>query len=528
MSTPAAASPPGAEYAHGPAGRMFDGHELRTAIRRSWLLILAVTVVCTSAAAAYSHGLEPRYRSQTQLFVAAAEQDFGVARAPSYAALVTSPNVTAPVVQNLGLHVTPGELADRLSASAPAGTVLINLAAWDHDPGRAQRIAAEVAVKLIALVTRLERPSAQHAVRVDVSSPASYPTQPASGDRLRIVGGAFLGLFLGLLAAITQRLLDRRIRTPDDLTRWTGHDVLSAVPREKSGGRASSLYDLGPGRVEALRKLRASVSFFVSDTERRSVVVTSSLPGEGTSATAVGLAMALAEAGSHVILVEANLHRPQLTDVLGLPANAGVAGHLSGGIAVEELLQRVLGTAAGGGLHALTAGAALASPAELLSSPRLPDMLAALEARCDVVVIDAPPLLCATESAVLAGAAEGVLLVVAMGRSTAPELERALDMLGQARARVFGLVANCVSSAQSDQRDQYSSDHGPPGAAPAPPQRHTKPPAPTEHAAAATSPSMTPTVDEERVAEPAAPGRRRLRRMARRRASPHTGVNEPP
>ncbi len=493
-----------------------DADELRRAIRNSRGLILLVVFVCTAAAVAYTRFSEPRYESETQLFVAAQARDFSEQRAPSYAGLAVSPNIIAPVISELGLKDTPRELRDRISASTPPDTVLIDLTVSDSDPARAQRTGQAVARQLIELVTQLEKPnsaSRKPAVRLVVSSPANLPSDPVSPDaRINVPAGIVLGLLLGLLAAVARGRLDRRILDLDDLPPVLREGLLGAVPFDPSAGEApaAGLRGTSPERAEALRRLRANVRFVDRARPPRSVVVTSTLPGEGASTTALGLARAMADAGTDVVLVEADLRRPHLAGLLGLSRNAGLSGYLAGSAPLEPLLQRCAGGRGDGALRVLVAGPSPPDPSELLSSRRMPALLEQLATSCDIVLIDAPPVLAVTDAAVLAAEAEGVLLVVRMGEVTVPELERALEILTGAGAGVLGLVANAVSGEEArDQRREYPAIPDPVAARtppPALPPAVARPPIALRAAVSASRQAAAVTANPAAAPGPGRPG----------------------
>ena len=459
-----------------------DLTELRTAIRKGGWLIIFVVAVCTAAAIVVTKNTEPRYESEAQLFVAAQARDFSEQRAPSYAGLATSPNVTTPVIAELGLDDTSRELGKRISASAPPDTVLIDLTVSDSDAARAQRTGEAVARQLISLVGRLEPPNAsgKPSVRLFVSSAANLPADPVSPNLwVNVAAGLLLGLLLGVLAAIARGRLDRTIMNVRDLPERLRDGVLAAIPIDAAASTApaAGLGGTSPARAEALRRLRANVRFVDPDQPPRSIVVTSSLPGEGASTTALGLATAMAESGIDVVLVEADMRRPNLARLLGLSHNAGVAGCLAGTAEAGPLLQPCVAAQREGRLRVLVAGPATSTSSELLGSPRMPRLIEQLTALCDIVIIDAPPLLAVTDAALLGAVAEGVVLVVRMGYITHPELERSVALLTRAGAGVLGIVANAVTDAGAAQgRHAYPAhlDHAAmrasmaPAASPAP------------------------------------------------------------
>jgi capsular exopolysaccharide synthesis family protein len=419
--------------------------DLRLAIWRNWPLSLGLVIVCVVAAGVYTQRVAPRYESHAQLFVSDPDPDFGIKRAASYATLATGPYVTDRVVRRLRLPETAAQLATQLTARSPGGSVLVDVTATAGDPASARTIAGAVADALVRYVPHLER--GQSKARLSVSVRPTLPTARAYPDvRANLIAAAVAGVLLALLAAILRARLDRRILTPDDLPARVRDEILCVVPYDEAADRTSTagLLSMGAARAESLRELRTELRSGTAAAQPTTIVISASIAGQGTSTIAAGLGAAMSDAGLHVILVEANLRRPSLAGRLGLAAGDGVAAELAGWTGGQPALQRVYGAPVGGGLQVLVAGAVPDNASELLSSERMPALLDALRARADVVLVDAPPVLEAAETRLLAAMADGVVLVVASGELTRDELDGSLDVLERSGARLLGVVATNV------------------------------------------------------------------------------------
>lgn len=429
------------------------------ALRRSWWLVLAVTAVCVGVAAYAAGRTQPTYQAHTQLFATARPAgradllntyqggQFTQQRVQSYVDVATSPTVTEVVIRRLGLPLTPSQLAGRITVSVPAQTVLINIAVDDHAAGRAQAIAAAVGERFIEVVNQLEKPKrkSQSPIRLSVSVPAQLPSAAdTTPKKLAIAVGVLLGLLLGCVAALVRARLDTRIRTTETLSRRSNAHVLGVIPYDKSARRwpVPGLRAASPARGEALRALRTSLRFVDADAPPRTIVVTSALPREGKTTVAVGLAMALAEAGVHVALVEGDLREPCFAERLELRKNEGLVGALVEGLPAEKVLQPWHDRLERSSMEVIVAGAVAPNPSELLGSARMAALLNDLRARFQVVVVDAPALLPITDAAVLAAEADGVIVVARLGRVRPVDLGAAFEGLAAVRARLLGLVAN--------------------------------------------------------------------------------------
>jgi capsular exopolysaccharide synthesis family protein len=184
--------------------------------------------------------------------------------------------------------------------------------------------------------------------------------------------------------------------------------------------------------------MRTNLQFLQLSDEGRSFVVTSSVAAEGKSTTSANLALTIAATGKRVILVEADLRRPKLSEYLGVVGTVGLTNVLIGLASLDDVLQPW----GDGALSVLPAGRIPPNPSELLGSPAMRDLLRVLEKSYDMVILDAPPLLPVTDAAILAGIASGAIIVVASGRTRREQLSRSVEILDGVGARTLGIVMN--------------------------------------------------------------------------------------
>lgn len=195
-------------------------------------------------------------------------------------------------------------------------------------------------------------------------------------------------------------------------------------------------------RAEAFRGLRTNLQFVDVDHPRKVIVVTSPLPGEGKTTVVCNLAIALGAADSRVLVIEADLRRPRVADLLGLERAAGLTTVLAGGVGFEQAVQPW----SGGLFDVLTSGQLPPNPSELLASKQMKALLGELRERYDVVLIDSPPLLAVTDAAALAPATEGAVVVCRFRKTTRDQLRNAVEALHAVSARVLGTVFTMVPS----------------------------------------------------------------------------------
>lgn len=424
-------------------------------LRRNWILIVAAALAGLLLGGVFSIVTKPTYTAETQLFVAIQNSGsvqelqqgntFSQARVQSYVKTVASPVVLQPAIDSLGLSMTPDELAGQLQASTDLNTVLINITVNDQSPVQAAAIAQAVANSLIKAVDNLERPrtGGTSPVSLSIIKPATAPLLPsAPNTRINLLMGLLLGLAAGVGGSVLRSTLDTRIRSEMDLRRVTDIPLLGGISLDPTASKQPLLTQAAhqSPRSESFRQLRTNLQFTNVDSRSKTVLVTSSLPGEGKSTTAANLAIALAQAGQNVCLIDADLRRPMINEYLGLDRSAGLTTALVGAANLDDLLQPW----GEDSLYVLTSGQIPPNPSELLGSQEMKNVITQLESVFDAIVIDTSPLLPVTDAAVLSRHAGGVVLVVGAQRTRQQELNKSLDALQLVGADILGIVLNLL------------------------------------------------------------------------------------
>ena len=274
--------------------------------------------------------------------------------------------------------------------------------------------------------------------------------------------GALLGLILGVGAAFFLEYLDRTVRTSSDVESLLGIPVLGIIPRLRRledalqeshamAGRGLPLVvamdPLDPA-AEAYRNLRMNLMFMSTDEEPiRTVLFSSPGPSEGKSTTAINFAVMLAQQGQRVLMIDADLRRPSLHRALDVLREPGLTNLLIGNAEPRETVRpNVLPN-----LDFLPSGPFPPNPSELLNSKAMARILEEFEGRYDQIVIDSPPVLAVTDSAILAVHTDGVVLVLRSGETEQRTAERSVEQLRRLGVRVFGAVLNEVAASSPDE-----------------------------------------------------------------------------
>jgi capsular exopolysaccharide synthesis family protein len=443
-------------------------------LRARWMMIVLLVLVGVAIASAYSITQAPTYSSTSKVFVStssagtaqdlATGNNFTVQRVITYSALVVTPIVLLPVIDDLNLGVSVPNLAGRVSASAPTGTSLIEITVTDLSAARSAEIANSISKSLTTVVQKIETPDTPGAaspVKLTLAQNATTPGGPISPNvPLNIALGFLVGLFLGVGLAVLRQTLDTRIRSERDVEQITDIPVLGRIMFDAKAKERPLIVHVDPKsqRAESFRSLRTNLQFLEIGREDRSFVVTSSIQSEGKSTSAANLAIALADAGSRVLLVDADLRRPKLADYLGIEGAVGLTDVLIGQAELNEVVQPW----GAGKLFVLPAGRVPPNPSELLGSAHMIHLIAEFNRAFDVVIFDSPPLLPVTDAAILAKSVGGVLLVVSAGRALKAQLRGAISALEKVDAPISGLVMTMLPTQGPDayKYDNYGYGYG--------------------------------------------------------------------
>lgn len=280
--------------------------------------------------------------------------------------------------------------------------------------------------------------------------PAKAPQAPISGNTIpNLLLGSIVGIALMLTVITLIEYLDDRVRSPQMIEETLGATVLGAIDvirtQSNNGTLSAKLIAAVEPRhpvAEAYRSIRTNLRFSTIDSRLRTLVVTSSLAGEGKSVTAANLAIVMAQLGLSVVLVDADLRKPTQHKLFALNRQPGLSDAL---LADDTPLAHYLHEVDVPNLCLLPSGMTPPNPAELLSSQRMRHLLEALHAEADVIILDTPPLLVVTDAAVLASYVRDVVLVVNAKRTPRSSLARSVEALHKIDAHLCGVVVNELS-----------------------------------------------------------------------------------
>ena len=440
-------------------------------IRTRWRTVLVAATLTILAAVAYTLTQTPQYQASTRLFVSTAAgtsvsdlysglrlaQD----RVLSYAQLITGETLAQRTVDRLNLDVGATTVKEQVTAKVAPETVLIDVSVIDPSPVQARDIANALSDEFVIMVRELETPAegAKPDARVVVEQRATVPTRPVSPNKRRnFAAGVLFGAMLGIGLALLRELLDNTVKNRDDLERDTGASVVGVVPFNKSRrDHAAISFDTDNSPVaEAFRKVRTNLNFLSVDNPPKLIVITSSIPNEGKSTTAINIGLSLAEAGHNVLLIDGDMRRPSVARYLDLVGSAGFSTLLSGAASIDDVLQQSKFPR----LTVLTAGANPPNPSELIGSMAAKKVLSDLRERFDFVIIDTPPLLAVTDGAILAAESDGAIVLVRAGVTKRDQIRQGVGVLNDVGATILGSILSMASTRGGSANNYYHYVYG--------------------------------------------------------------------
>lgn len=272
---------------------------------------------------------------------------------------------------------------------------------------------------------------------------------------LNLIIGLIVGLGSGVGVAFLAERLDNRIKSPDALDDILGVPTLGSVTLKRQAEAMNDIVHRAPRSefAESYNALRTTLLLSSANTPPRRILITSSIAGEGKSTTAVNLALAMAKAGSRVLLIDGDLRKASVHKILQLPNKAGLSSCLAGTTVEREVLIK----SSYDNLHVITAGPTPPNPYELLNSGRLALLLEKMTLDFDHVICDSPPVLSVSDPRILNKYFDGVLLVTKADLTTYQMALRSIRMLQHVKARLLGTFVNGVQAHDQEYYRYYSA-----------------------------------------------------------------------
>ncbi|HEX8066711.1 MAG TPA: polysaccharide biosynthesis tyrosine autokinase [Thermoleophilaceae bacterium] len=492
-------------------------------LRRRIGVVLACALLLPGAALAFSLAQEKQYSASSSLLFRDPQFDqklfgstvFEPIRDPAREAETNVKLVSLDVVADrtaralTGRRLTKGDVQSKVTVQPEGKSDVVSITATDHDPRFAARLSNLFAEQYIAFRRDADRSkiySAQQLIErqigrlpepqrtgergrslreraeqlqilaslqtgnAELVQTASPPTAASSPNPVRnTVLGLGLGVLLGLGLAILLERLDRRLKDPKEIADAFDRPILGAIPESRAIATADQdAKRLAPGEAEAFRMLRANLRYFNVDSEVRSVLITSSSPGDGKSTVAMHLASAGAAAGSRVALIEADLRHPTLARRVGLPPERGLSQLLAGEIGTLRdaahsvpVAGRRRGDPDFRTMDVVVSGPIPPNPTDLIESERMHEVMQEASREYDLVVVDTPPTSVVSDAIPLVKQVSGVIVVCRLAKTTRESAYHLRNQLANLEANTLGVVINSAGRGRGYHHYGYGYGYGP-------------------------------------------------------------------
>lgn len=419
--------------------------ELITILGSRWKTLVTCILLVVGASAAVTALMVPVYQAQARFYFSASTTGNTLSRSDldTFVELLNSPVLLDPLRQELGGGNQSFTITGAMAETAP----IMDITVSSSSPELAAAAANAAGPLLAKTGAEFSPVLSASGMNVKASSlrPADVPTSPVSPNVVTNLALAVLaGLALGIGAVLLRNAMDTRIRQEADLRAISDRPILGLLARIKDPN-ARVVMDSDPHSLaaEEYRRLRTNLQFVdVTTGGKHSFVVTSASAGEGKTTTAVNLALALADSGSRVLLVDADLRHPSVASVMGLEGSIGLTTVLLGRASLDQATQRWRNST----LSVLAAGAQPPNPSELLGSDATARLFERLLAAYDFVIVDSPPIVPVIDPVLINRLVGGLLLVVSVGATKKRDLAHALRSLATVDADVSGFALNLVDT----------------------------------------------------------------------------------
>lgn len=452
-----------------------DIAQLMRLLRRRWFLIIACGLVAALLGAGWA-ALQPRVYAanatgtvtastpSTDPSSAAVYEHLAKSKVASYVQWAQSRSVAQYVIDNLQLDRSPEGLAAEITVENPDDTPVISVTATAKTPELARDIATTWIQGLAIEGAELDGGSLDGSAGeppvlvLQTTELAGLPGVPISPNlRLTLLVSLVAGLAIGFGVALLLMILDRRVRSVEQLEEAFELPVIGTLPQVKTESADDRLvvasseltHNVRGGfsrSAESFREIRTNLQYVHVDDPPRIIVTSSAVPGEGKSTVTANLALTMAAAGQPVVVVDADLRRPTVAKTFGLVEGVGLTDVLAGRAEIDDVVQAYHDTP---NLLIIGAGRVPPNPSELLGTNAMRSMLEEL-AESAIVLIDAPPLVPVTDAAILAPLTDGILLVTSANSTSIDLVDKALTNLERVKVKPLGLILNRLRRSGSD------------------------------------------------------------------------------
>ncbi|MDB9323331.1 polysaccharide biosynthesis tyrosine autokinase [Nodularia spumigena CS-591/04] len=367
-------------------------------------------------------------------------------------------NLVQVEVERLGLENQVGVLTNAFKQDRARLRILPKLQQQELQLQRQLQVARITYEQMLRRLQEVQVAENQNVGNARIVSQALLPEKSVSPRiNLNLALGGFLGILLAVGSALFLDALDKSVQTAAEAEQLLDYPLLGKIPKMIRDDNTSELPLLNNPYSSvntAFEMLQINLGFTISDKELKVIVVSSCLPGEGKSFVAANLAVATAQMGRRVLLIDADMRRPRQQELWQVRNLMGLSNILAGQTDLTQISQEALVN-----LDLLTAGTIPPNPAALLDSQRMHELVQQASQDYDCVIIDTPPLTFIADASIIGKMADGILLVARPGILNSDAIRTTKALLENSRLSVLGMVLNAVSSDSGYYYNNYNYYH---------------------------------------------------------------------
>ena len=441
-------------------------------LKKGWKLMVIFLLLGAAASYAIStYFITPMYSSNLSLYVlssnsigtnSASDINFSSRLARTYIIILKEQTVREQVANKLHTKISSGQLSSMVTFEAVDDTEVIKISATSSDPELSAEICnvyGSVAPEVLQRVVK--------AGSVEIIGKARASSSPISPNvQTNTLYGAAAGVAAAIVIVLLRVLIDNTVQSEEEFKRIVGIPVWASIPsftnsakdKRHKGSDAAALRrtiinSQTPFAItEAYKNARTSMSFSITDSSAKAVVITSCEPDAGKSTTVANLAMTMAKTNAKVLIVDSDLRKPIQHKYFKIDNSKGLSGVLAGHYSVGSCIKEVAKN-----LYLMPSGVIPPNPSELIASRNMSQLIKELKNVYDYIFFDAPPASVVTDATVLAPKVDGVLFIVRQNRTEYGDIQKIIDDINRLDGKILGTIITDSSNFSSIGLSRYKA-----------------------------------------------------------------------
>jgi len=437
-------------------------------LKKWYLLVICVFLATGCAFTITQFYLKPTYKAQATLFLGKESEKLSLSFADiqlnnqlvtDYRELLKSNLVAENINKKLGVDIK--KFKESVNVATVKDSRIFSISYEDKDPELSAKVVNELALIIKQMASDIIQ--VKNVKVIDIAKKPDSPISPSMKKNVSIAGS--IGLLLGALLIYLLEMMDYTFKKPEEIEKQLSLNVIGFVPKFEGGKRGKSKKedkvqleqdylknlitknDPKAAASEAFREIRTNLHYMSIDKDLKTIVVTSPSLGEGKTVTTVNIAVTLAKSGKKVLVIDTDLRKPKVHLYFGIKNNEGITNMLA-----EEKGNKKVNpvTIDIENLSIIPSGPIPPNPSEILSSKKMHHLLDSFKNEYEVIIVDTPPVGQVTDAAILAGIADGTILVCASNQTRIDLAKRAKKALDSVNSNIVGAILTKIEKSRTN------------------------------------------------------------------------------